>query len=136
MGPIRYLWLRRMHLAHRALLLAEPGSTSVTDVATDHGFWELGRFSVEYRQLFGETPSATLRLQFHRGFGFRAAADLVPYFARLGISHLYASPIATARPGSMHGYDAIDATTGTIHAARAPSAARSTGCLIWFILTG
>ncbi|MFO1161294.1 MAG: helix-turn-helix domain-containing protein [Reyranellaceae bacterium] len=58
MGPIRYLWLRRMHLAHRALLLAEPGSTSVTDVATHHGFWELGRFSVEYRSLFGKTPSA------------------------------------------------------------------------------
>lgn len=55
-------------------------------------------------------PSATLRLQFHRGFGFDAAAALAPYFARLGISHVYASPIATARPGSMHGYDAIDAT--------------------------
>ena len=34
----------------------------------------------------------------------------MPYFARLGISHLYASPIATARPGSQHGYDVIDAT--------------------------
>lgn len=57
------------------------------------------------------TPTATLRLQFHRGFGLAAAAALVPYFARLGISHVYASPVATARPGSMHGYDAIDATT-------------------------
>jgi (1->4)-alpha-D-glucan 1-alpha-D-glucosylmutase len=55
-------------------------------------------------------PSATLRLQFHRGFTFADAAALVPYFARLGISHLYASPIATARPGSQHGYDVIDAT--------------------------
>lgn len=56
------------------------------------------------------TPQATLRLQFHRGFTFADAAALVPYFARLGISHLYASPIATARPGSQHGYDVIDAT--------------------------
>jgi (1->4)-alpha-D-glucan 1-alpha-D-glucosylmutase len=56
------------------------------------------------------TPSATLRLQFHRGFTFADAEALVPYFARLGVSHLYASPIATARPGSQHGYDAIDAT--------------------------
>lgn len=55
-------------------------------------------------------PRATVRLQFHRGFTFANAEALVPYFARLGISHLYASPIATARPGSMHGYDAIDAT--------------------------
>lgn len=56
------------------------------------------------------TPRATLRLQFHRDFTFADAEALVPYFARLGISHLYASPIATARPGSPHGYDVIDAT--------------------------
>jgi (1->4)-alpha-D-glucan 1-alpha-D-glucosylmutase len=56
------------------------------------------------------TPGATLRLQFHRGFTFVDAEALVPYVARLGISHLYASPIATARPGSQHGYDVIDAT--------------------------
>ena len=56
------------------------------------------------------TPSATLRLQLHRGFTFADAEALVPYFARLGISHIYASPIATARPGSQHGYDVIDAT--------------------------
>src|SRR5882672_5551935 len=56
------------------------------------------------------TPSATLRLQFHRGFTFADAEALVPYFARLGVSHLYASPIAVARPGSMHGYDVIDPT--------------------------
>jgi malto-oligosyltrehalose synthase len=55
-------------------------------------------------------PRATLRLQFHRGFTFADAQALVPYFARLGVSHLYASPIAAARPGSMHGYDVIDAT--------------------------
>ncbi|MEA2852406.1 MAG: (1-_4)-alpha-D-glucan 1-alpha-D-glucosylmutase, partial [Rhodospirillaceae bacterium] len=56
-------------------------------------------------------PRATLRLQFHRGFTFADAEALVPYFARLGVSHLYASPIAVARPGSMHGYDVIDPTT-------------------------
>jgi (1->4)-alpha-D-glucan 1-alpha-D-glucosylmutase len=56
-------------------------------------------------------PRATLRLQFHRGFTFADAEALVPYFARLGVSHLYASPIAVARPGSMHGYDVIDPAT-------------------------
>ena len=61
MGPIRYLWLRRMHLAHRALLQAELGTVSVTEIATANGFWELGRFAVAYRALFGEAPSVTLR---------------------------------------------------------------------------
>jgi (1->4)-alpha-D-glucan 1-alpha-D-glucosylmutase len=53
-------------------------------------------------------PRATYRLQFHKGFGFRDAAALAPYLARLGISHVYASPYLKARPGSMHGYDIID----------------------------
>ena len=51
---------------------------------------------------------ATYRLQFHRQFTFRDATGLVPYLAALGISHLYASPIMQARPGSTHGYDIID----------------------------
>ena len=53
---------------------------------------------------------ATLRLQFHQGFTLDDAVPLVPYFARLGISHIYASPLLTARPGSMHGYDVVDPT--------------------------
>jgi AraC-like DNA-binding protein len=60
MGPIRYLTLRRMHLVRRALLRAD-SSTTVTRIATDYGFWELGRFSVAYRELFGEAPSVTLK---------------------------------------------------------------------------
>ena len=61
MGPIRFLTLRRMHLAHRALLCADPSKSTVTRTVTDHGFWELGRFSVAYRALFGESPSQTLQ---------------------------------------------------------------------------
>jgi len=61
MGPIRYLTLRRMHLVRRALLRADPSKSTVTRIATDHGFWELGRLSVAYRRLFGESPSETLR---------------------------------------------------------------------------
>ncbi len=53
-------------------------------------------------------PRATYRMQFHREFGFETAAELAPYLARLGISHLYASPVLKARPGSTHGYDIVD----------------------------
>jgi len=60
MSPMRYLWVRRMKLAKRTLMEAEPFTTTVTVVALNFGFSHLGRFSVDYRSLFGEMPSATL----------------------------------------------------------------------------
>ncbi|HDZ56083.1 MAG TPA: malto-oligosyltrehalose synthase [Pseudomonas xinjiangensis] len=53
---------------------------------------------------------ATIRLQFHKGFTLDDAVPLVGYFAKLGVSHIYASPLLTARAGSMHGYDVVDPT--------------------------
>ena len=61
MSPKRYLWLRRMNIARRALRRANAEQTTVTEIASDHGFWELGRFSVDYRSLFDESPSTALR---------------------------------------------------------------------------
>lgn len=61
MGPIRYLTLRRMDHVRCVLLCANASDTTVTRVAIEHGFCELGRFSVAYRFLFGESPSETLR---------------------------------------------------------------------------
>jgi transcriptional regulator GlxA family with amidase domain len=58
--PYRYLREQRLQEAREALLHASPAET-VTSIATDYGFWELGRFSVEYRAAFGERPSETLR---------------------------------------------------------------------------
>ncbi len=56
------------------------------------------------------TPRATYRFQFHKDFTFADAEALVPYLDTLGISHVYASPITTARAGSTHGYDVVDPT--------------------------
>lgn len=53
-------------------------------------------------------PRATLRLQIHAGYTLDDAADDLPYFEQLGVSHLYLSPISRARPGSTHGYDVVD----------------------------
>jgi AraC-like DNA-binding protein len=61
MSPHRYLWLRRMNLVQRALAHAEPALKTVTEIANDYGFAELGRFAVSYRELFGESPSVALR---------------------------------------------------------------------------
>src|SRR6187455_2761916 len=54
--------------------------------------------------------TATYRLQLHAGFDLRAARRVVPYLARLGVSHVYLSPILQARPDSTHGYDVVDPT--------------------------
>ncbi|UVF21082.1 malto-oligosyltrehalose synthase [Microvirga terrae] len=56
-------------------------------------------------------PRATYRLQFHKDFTFDDAVKIVPYLAKLGISHVYSSPIQTAAPGSTHGYDIVDHST-------------------------
>jgi (1->4)-alpha-D-glucan 1-alpha-D-glucosylmutase len=55
-------------------------------------------------------PRATYRLQFHANFTFEDAQAIVPYLSELGVSHVYASPILTARRGSTHGYDVVDPT--------------------------
>ncbi|MEJ8574223.1 malto-oligosyltrehalose synthase [Microbaculum marinum] len=53
-------------------------------------------------------PTATYRLQFRNGMTFDRAVGILPYLKRLGISHLYASPVFTATSGSTHGYDVTD----------------------------
>lgn len=60
--------------------------------------------------LASEPPCATYRLQFNANFTFADEAELAPYFAKLGISHIYASPIYAAAPESTHNYDVIDYT--------------------------
>lgn len=53
-------------------------------------------------------PRATYRLQFHKDFTLRDALGLVPFLEELGVSHIYASPLLKATPGSTHGYDGVD----------------------------
>jgi (1->4)-alpha-D-glucan 1-alpha-D-glucosylmutase len=58
----------------------------------------------------GPPPTATYRFQLTPTFGFAAAAAQLPRLARLGISHVYLSPVTEAVPGSTHGYDVTDHT--------------------------
>ncbi len=53
---------------------------------------------------------ATYRLQLHKEFTFDDTREIVPYLERLGVSHVYTSPVLGARPGSTHGYDVADPT--------------------------
>jgi AraC-like DNA-binding protein len=61
LGPVRYLRLLRMQRVRRALQNRTCGTTTVTQVVHRHGFCEVGRFATEYRALYGELPSETLR---------------------------------------------------------------------------
>ncbi len=56
-------------------------------------------------------PVATYRIQFNNTFGFSHLSELMHYLKDLGISTIYASPIFSATPGSMHGYDVTDSNT-------------------------
>ena len=59
-SPIRYLRLVRYAKVRRDLVSADPKTTTVTEIASRWHFWHFGRFSVEYKSLYGESPSATL----------------------------------------------------------------------------
>ena len=58
--PSEFIRARRLDAARRGLLAADSSQHTVTSVAIDSGFTHLGRFSVEYRDHFGELPRETL----------------------------------------------------------------------------
>ncbi len=70
-SPIRYLRNARFRKVREALARAQPGD-SVTAIAMSWGFSHMGRFAVEYRRRFGESPSETLRQRRSHGW-FRPA---------------------------------------------------------------
>jgi AraC family ethanolamine operon transcriptional activator len=61
LAPVRYLNRRTLHQVRRALKAGDPSVATVTGIATQFGVWQLGRFARDYRFLFGELPSETLR---------------------------------------------------------------------------
>jgi AraC family transcriptional regulator, ethanolamine operon transcriptional activator len=58
--PMAYFKLQRLNAVRRALKAANPYATRVLDVAADFGFYHMGHFAVDYRELFGMLPSVTL----------------------------------------------------------------------------
>ena len=64
-SPSVYLRNERLHGVRRALASADRESDLVKETAIAWGFWHLGRFAKEYRQLFGESPSETLARSYH-----------------------------------------------------------------------
>jgi transcriptional regulator GlxA family with amidase domain len=65
MGPKRWMLAERLMGVQVALRERRDVSITVTGVATDHGFFQLGRFAAIYKQTFGEAPSKTLHSASH-----------------------------------------------------------------------
>ncbi len=61
LSPMQYLKILRLNSIRRILKSADPKETTVTEIAIEWGFWHAGQFSVDYKKMFGETPSATLK---------------------------------------------------------------------------
>ena len=61
MGPKAFVKRRRLDRVYAELLRGEPQATSVTEIATKHSFWHLSQFAADYKRVFHETPSDTLR---------------------------------------------------------------------------
>jgi len=66
LGPIAYLRSKRLCAAQRTLRNSDPVKTTVTQVALEHGFANLGRFCGEYYSQFNEYPSRTLGVHYRR----------------------------------------------------------------------
>ena len=60
--PMRYVKQLRLEAVHRSLLAADASGTRVSDLAADYCFFQLGRFASDYKRVFGELPSETLRI--------------------------------------------------------------------------
>jgi AraC-like DNA-binding protein len=75
-APCRHLRMLRLSKARRALLSGDAALATVTEIAMSFGFAELGRFSVEYRKAFGESPSQTA--PYRRSIARQAAEEATP----------------------------------------------------------
>ncbi|MGU0820643.1 helix-turn-helix domain-containing protein [Pseudomonas aeruginosa] len=60
-NPVTYLRYLRLNGVRRDIISSNGESVTIGDIAANWGFWHMGMFSTYYKQLFGETPSATRR---------------------------------------------------------------------------
>ena len=61
LSPRKFINIARLNTVRRALLAADPTTDKVSDLAAHRGYWHSGQFAADYRHLFGELPSETLR---------------------------------------------------------------------------
>jgi len=62
MTPKKYTLIHRLNNVRKQLRRAEPIVGHISGIAHQHGFWHMGQFSADYKKLFGELPSETLKV--------------------------------------------------------------------------
>jgi (1->4)-alpha-D-glucan 1-alpha-D-glucosylmutase len=97
-------WRRRLARSVDAILVPGGPLARAADVMVDEG----RALTTLAPRLAWPPPAATYRLQLFENFTFDQAIETLPYLRRLGVTHVYVSPILKARPGSTHGYDTVD----------------------------
>jgi len=63
LSPMKYLKVLRLNQVRWALRKTDPTTNRVIGIANRYGFWHMGQFGADYKKMFGETPSTTLKLQ-------------------------------------------------------------------------
>jgi AraC family ethanolamine operon transcriptional activator len=61
LNPVKFLRALRLNCVRRELKRADPEHDTVADIAARWGFWHLSHFASDYRTMFDELPSETLR---------------------------------------------------------------------------
>jgi AraC family ethanolamine operon transcriptional activator len=82
-GPMRLLKVRNLREVRAALLRADPQRDTVTRVAAKFGIWDFALFTRNYKALFGESPSRTLRTQPTAVQGKRSSIGWLHYASRM-----------------------------------------------------
>jgi AraC family ethanolamine operon transcriptional activator len=60
-GPKDYMKKQRLNRVNKALKRSDPDKVKISEVAHQFGFWHMGQFAVDYKRLFYELPSQTLK---------------------------------------------------------------------------
>lgn len=80
LNPVKSLRAMRLNAVRRALKQADAGGrTTVADIAARLGFWHLSHFAAEYKAMFGELPSETLRRAAHEAGVADSAKKILAY---------------------------------------------------------
>jgi AraC family ethanolamine operon transcriptional activator len=61
LSPKRYLKCHRLNMVRSALKRIDSSKFFIADIANNNGFWHMGQFAKDYKHLFGELPSTTLK---------------------------------------------------------------------------